>query len=289
MKKILITGATGNVGIETINSLLSIKSDTEIVAGVRNTAKDAPHFEKRGIKCTAFNFEDSSTFAPALHGIDVLFLLRPPQISDVKKTFHPLIEVAKQEKIQHVVFLSVQGAGSNSVIPHYKIEKLILESGINYTFLRPSYFMQNFTTTLKNDIVKKNLVYLPAGKAKFSIVDLVDVGKVAAKILTQTNQHQNKAYDLTNQELLTFEDMSHQLSMAMGKNISYVSPNLISFFIRKKSEGVKPMFILVMIMLHYLPRFQAAPEISNAVREITGNDPLTFELFAKRERNTFLT
>lgn len=287
MKKILITGATGNVGIETINALLALKPDVEIVAGTRNVTKDAPQFENRGIKCVAFNFEDIATFLPALQGIAILFLLRPPQISDAKKYFQPLVDAAKQANVQHVVFLSVQGAESNSMIPHYKIEKIILDSRLPYTFLRPSYFMQNFTTTLRNDIVNKNHVFLPAGNAKFSIVDLVDVGKVAAKVLINTEAYKNQAFDLTNHEHLTFEEMSHQLSKALGKSILFISPNLVSFFIRKKKEGVNPMFILVMIMLHYLPRFKDVPPTSDAVKEITGDDPITFSEFAKRERGVF--
>jgi len=80
-------------------------------------------------------------------------LLRPPQISDVKKYFAPLVETAKKSSIKHIVFLSVQGVDNSKIIPHHKIEKSIVDSKIIYTFLRPAYFMQNFTTTLRNDLV----------------------------------------------------------------------------------------------------------------------------------------
>ena len=80
-------------------------------------------------------------------------MLRPPQISDVKKYFAPLVETAKKSSIKHIVFLSVQGVDNSKIIPHHKIEKSIVDSKIIYTFLRPAYFMQNFTTTLRNDLV----------------------------------------------------------------------------------------------------------------------------------------
>ncbi|MDP5140566.1 MAG: NmrA family NAD(P)-binding protein, partial [Spirosomaceae bacterium] len=90
-----------------------------------------------------------------------------------------------------------QGAEDNSVIPHHKIERLIIDSGISYTFLRPAYFMQNFTTTLRKELVENNRIFLPAGEAKFTLVDVQDVGKVAAETLLSSDKHVNIGYDLT--------------------------------------------------------------------------------------------
>lgn len=287
-KKILITGATGNVGFETIQSLLKMDQDLDIVAGVRDLTKEKSRFNALAVNVVAFDFEKEETFANALEGVSVLFLLRPPQIADAKKYFQPLIDAAKVAQIEHIVFLSVQGADKNKVIPHHKIEQIILQSGIPFTFLRPAYFMQNFLTTLKKDLVEKSEIYLPAGKAKFTIVDLVDVGEVGARILLNPEKHINQAYGLTNDELLTFGEMAFQLSTALGKKIRFGSPNLVAFFVRKKKEGVPSMFILVMIMLHYLPRFSAAPALSNSIEAILGRAPGSFREFANREKENLV-
>ena len=287
-KKILITGATGNVGFETIQSLLKMDQDLDIVAGVRDLTKEKSRFNALAVNVVAFDFEKEEMFANALEGVSVLFLLRPPQIADAKKYFQPLIDAAKVARIEHIVFLSVQGADKNKVIPHHKIEQIILQSGIPFTFLRPAYFMQNFLTTLKKDLVEKNEIYLPAGKAKFTIVDLVDVGEVGARILLNPEKHINQAYGLTNDELLTFGEMAVQLSTALVKKIRFRSPNLVAFFVRKKREGVPSMFILVMIMLHYLPRFSAAPALSNSIEAILGRDPGSFREFTNREKENLV-
>ena len=76
------------------------------------------------------------------------------------------------------------------IIPHEKIEKLIAGSNIPYTFLRPACFMQNFTTTLHNDLVKHHIIFLRAGNAKFVLVDVIDIDKEATKILTETEKQQ---------------------------------------------------------------------------------------------------
>jgi uncharacterized protein YbjT (DUF2867 family) len=206
-------------------------------------------------------------------------LLRPPQIANVQKYFKPLIQTAKEIGVEHIIFLSVQGAEKNSFIPHHKIEKLIVETKIPYTFLRPAYFMQNFLGNLNHDLVEKKKIFLPAGNAKFTIVDVRDIGELSAQIITNLAKHINKSYELTNNQKLTFLEMSNQLSEGLQKKISYESPNIFEFFLVKRKEKIAVSFILIMIMLHFLPRFQKEPNITNTIKEITKNDPITFSKF----------
>ena len=279
MKKILITGATGTVGLEVLKALKTINEPVEIFAGIRNLETESLKLENFNVKTKLFDFTTINTFKNALSDIDILFLLRPPNISDVKQFFEPLIKTAIECNIKHIVFLSVQGVEKSSIIPHHKIEKVIVESKIPYTFLRPAYFMQNFTTTLKNDLVNNKRIFLPAGNAKFTLIDASDIGKVASIILTQSEHHRNKSYELTNNEILTFAEMAHKLTIGLGTTIKYQSPNLINFFVEKRKEKTPTMLILVMIMLHYLPRFQKSPKITDCVKQITKNEPKTFDQF----------
>ncbi|OAQ39793.1 NmrA family transcriptional regulator [Pedobacter psychrophilus] len=279
MLKVLITGATGNVGIEVLAALNKFNHQLEIFAGVRNTEDRNEELTNLNVKLIKFDFTKSETILPAFHDIDILFLLRPPQLSDVKKYFEPLIGFAKQSFIKHIVFLSVQGVEKSEIIPHYKIENLIIESNIAFTFLRPAYFMQNFTTTLKYDIVKHNRIYLPAGNTKFTLIDIKDIGCVAAKVIIDYPYHVNKKYDLTNHETLTFTEMAEKMSAGIGRKINFISPNLLQFYLTKRKENMPLMFILVMMMLHYLPRFQKTPKTTDCIKIITGKDPISFDDF----------
>lgn len=279
MTKVLITGATGNVGLEVIESLHALPTNLQIIAGVRNPGKDNTKFRGENVQCTYFDFTDPASFKPALANVDILFLLRPPQLSAVDKYFRPLVEAAIECKTRHIIFLSVQGVENSTIIPHYKIEKLIVESKIPYTFLRPGYFMQNFTTTLHDDLVKRSMIYLPAGDAKFMLIDVRDIGAVAADIIINIHQHINKAYEITSKDLLSFGEMAEKLSSHLGKNIIYRSPNPVQFFLHKKKEQMPAMFILVMLMLHYLPRYQKQPQVTDVVEEITGKQPISFDQF----------
>jgi len=219
-----------------------------------------------------------------LENCDILFLLRPPQISDVETYFKPIIDTCMETNVKHIVFLSVQGVEKSSIIPHHKIEKLIVNSKIPYTFLRPAYFMQNFTTTLRNDLVNNKQIYLPAGHAKFTLIDVCDIGEVAAIILTSASDHINKVYELTNAEKFTFTEMAAILSTTLAIDVRYKSPSLIHFFLTKRKEKIPIMLILVMMMLHYLPRFQQEPTITDWVQKITKKQPTTFAQFIKNNK-----
>ena len=278
MKRVLITGASGNVGLEVIRSLITYSNSIDIVAGLRNPENDRSKFDSQNVEVLKFDFEDPATFLGALNNTDILFLLRPPQITNID-CFKPLVEAAKKSNIRHIVFLSVQGVEKSNIIPHHKIEKLIKESKIPYTFLRPAYFMQNFTTTLQKDLVQHQRTYLPAGDIKFTLVDVRDIGSFAAHVICNNTDHINMAYELTCTEKLSFEEMANKMTAVFGISIKYISPNLLAFYLNKRKENMPTGLILVMIMLHYLPRFQKKAQISNSFKLIASRMPITFDKF----------
>jgi uncharacterized protein YbjT (DUF2867 family) len=288
MKRILVTGATGNVGYEVIRFLFELETKNKIIAGVRNierARKKLSVFED--LEYVNFDFEDSKSFNSALEGIDTVFLLRPPHISDVKRYFKPLIESIKKQDINEVVFLSVQGAERSNIIPHAKIEKLILEYDLDYIFLRPGYFMQNLTTTLLDDIQKNDRIFLPAGKAKFNWIDVVNIGEAAAVVLENFETYRNQVFEITGYENKDFGEVATIMSKILNRDIRYESPNIIKFYRQKSNEGIARGLILIMIMLHFLPRFQKEPHISGSYQQLTGKEPTKLSEFIEREKNLF--
>ncbi len=262
MKRILITGATGNIGCEAIRFLYQIETKNQLVAAVRNINKAQKELNAYPqLDFVRFDFENPDTFNRALENIDRVFLLRPPQISNVNKYFKPLIGKMKDKGINQIVFLSVQGAEKSPIIPHSKIEKLIEEYGLNYIFLRPSYFMQNLTTILLSDIQNKRKIILPAGKAKFNWVDVENIGEAAARLLDNFEQYNNQAVEITGYENKNFYEVTDLINQSIEDKIEFDSPNPFRFYSIKKDDGLETRIILVMIMLHFLARFQKEPRI----------------------------
>lgn len=278
MQTVLITGASGNVGSATLKYLSPANAIRVLKASREHQRKPDERY---------FDFEDIQGSLPALEEADVLFLLRPPQLSDVPRYFTPLISACKACGVQHIVFLSVQGADRAGFIPHAKIEKLILESGIPYTFLRPSYFMQNLTTTLLDDIRYRHQIFLPAGNASFLWIDVDDIGRCAASVLQYNHVHRNQIYTLTGTSLLNFREVAALLSEMLGKPIEFVSPGPLRFYRAMRQRGMPSSYILVLLLLHFLPRFQKPPLVTNDVRVVSGREPRTLADFLKMNTALF--
>jgi len=286
LKQILITGATGNIGTEVIRYLTATQTDIQVIAGVRDIPKAKRLFsEYTKLDYRVFDFENPQTFDKSLDNIDCVFLLRPPHISDVDKYFKPLIQKITEKGIRQILFLSVQGAEKSKIIPHNKIERLIRDSGLDFIFLRPSYFMQNLTTTLIKDIQVKKQIILPAGKAKFNWIDIKNIGEVTAILLENFDQHKNKEIELTGDENLSFYSAADIMSAELKDKIEFITVNPFKFFMIKKHDGLNSGLIIVMTMLHFLPRLQSAPKITNNYETLTGNKPATLKEFIARERN----
>ena len=285
MDKVFISGATGNIGQETIKALFTLYDDIEVIAGVRNIQKAKAMFsEYDKLKYRQFDFEDKTTFENALEGIDTLFLLRPPQLSKID-TFVPLIESAKSKNINRIVFLSVQGADKSRIIPHNKIERLIKKHEIPYIFVRPSYFMQNLTTTLLNEIREHRSITLPSAKAKFNWVDITNIAECIAQLIHNFSEYQNQVLDITGSENESFGKVVDLINEQVDNKLVYKSVGPFKFYRLKKREGVKKGLIIVMLLLHYLPRFQKDPKITENVYKLTGKQPTTLKKFIERERH----
>ncbi|MCG8763564.1 NmrA family NAD(P)-binding protein [Tenacibaculum finnmarkense] len=290
MKRILVTGATGNIGLEVVHYLSELNSDSEILAAVRNIDKAKKTFKNYpNLHYRKFDFENESTFSEAFDQVDILFLLRPPHISDVEEVFRPLLNSAEENGINKVVFLSVQGAEKSKVIPHNKIERLVQELQFDYIFVRPSYFMQNLTTTLLPEILTKKSITLPSGKAKFNWIDVKDIGESTATLIAKFENYQNQAYEITGTENKNFGDVADLMTDITGERIRFNSINPISFYFRKKKEGLNGGFAMVMTILHFLPRLQAEPKISDNYQKLTGKVPTTLQEFIEREKEKITT
>ncbi len=287
MKNILITGATGNTGTLLTHELRNEK-DIKIFAAVRHPDKAEELLtDPAALNLRYLDFEDTRTYASALEDIETIFLLRPPQLAAVNKYFLPFLEEAREKEISEIVFLSVQGVEKSRIIPHHKIEDMVISLGFDFVFIRPAYFMQNLTTILLKDIVEKDRIFLPARNGLFNWIDLEDIARVSATVLRDFNSHRNSIFNLTGTENISFSQVAGMLSERLGRQILYVSPTLLNFYLEKRRDGLPSGQILVMILLHYLQAFERAPDITGDVEKLIGIKPRTLSQFIDREIEMF--
>jgi uncharacterized protein YbjT (DUF2867 family) len=284
MLKILVTGATGNVGVEVIRLLLG--HDCETCAGVRNPDK-AKQILGNNIHCVPFDFTNPKTFASAFEGVNKLFLVRPPALANVRQQIAPALNAAKLAGVEHIVFLSLLGAERNRVVPHAKIERCINQLGIPATFLRASFFMQNLNTTHLEDIKNRGELFMPAGNGKTSFIDVRDIAAVAVRTLVDSG-HSGRAYPLTGKYALTYYEVADIFTAILGKSIRYTNPSVLSFVWQMVTRGLPIDFVLVMTAIYTTARLGLADTITPDVEQLLNRPPLTVQQYVEDYRHCWL-
>ena len=284
MGKILITGATGNVGGELIK--ICSRENVEAVAAVTDIIKSAGQFAF-GIELREFDFTRPETYAGAMRDVSKVFLMRPPAVSNVRLNIFPFLEYCRRARLEQIVFLSLLGAEKLSFTPHRKIELEILRLDIPYTFLRPSFFMQNLATTHRDEIKNNGEIFVPAGRGKTSFVDARDVACAAFTSLSGA-QHLNKSYELTGSEALTYFEVAEILSDVLKKPIAYRNPSLLSFIWRSWQKHKNLSFVLVMAIIYTTARFGQAGFITEELPKLLGRKPTSFQQFAEDYKDCWI-
>jgi uncharacterized protein YbjT (DUF2867 family) len=279
---ILVTGATGNVGGDVLRGLLELGGPVR--AAVTDVARARTTLPENA-ELVRFDFTDPSTFGPALEGVTRVFLMRPPTMGD-PKVFKPFLEALKARNIEQVVFLSLLGAQGNPVVPHRKLELAIEKLGLAHVFLRPSFFLQNLSTTHRQDILERDDLFVPAGNGRTSFIDARDIAAVAVRVLSLPHVV-NGGIDLTGPEALTYSEVAEIFSQVIGRTITYSDPAALRFGREMRRRGMKPAFVNIMILIYNTNRFGLAARVTNDVERILGRKPLTVADFVRDFKDLF--
>lgn len=258
MTSILVTGATGNVGREVVRALLA--RGLRVIAADHDRARVAKSFGE-SVTAVRLDFLDRGTWAGALSGAAHMFLMRPPAIADVEHSLNPFVDAARAHGVDHVVFLSVAGAGKNKIVPHRKVEDHLRARGDHYTNLRPGFFAQNLGSAYRDDIVEADRIYVPAGKKPVNWIDVRDVAEVAALVFAAPEKHRGQSYTLAGPGAVPWSVVTDALSGALGRTIRYEPASVLGYMRHLARRGVPRGAIVVQTILHFLLRFgQGATE-----------------------------
>lgn len=274
---ILVTGATGTIGSSTVKSLKA--KGARFKVGTRSPDK----LKGQGVETALFDWDKPETFGPALQGVEKVFLLTPVSEKQVEYT-QALVNAAKKAGVKHIVKLSVMGADAEPGISlgrlHRDSEKAIKDSGIAWTMLRPTFFMDNFVNYYGADPKKDSTIYAPHGQGKAVWVDARDVGEVAGAVLTSPG-HENKVYDLTGPEALSDAEVLSILGQALGRKYTYVDvPDEAA---RKSMQDMQmPAWLVEGFMgLNALIKNNWAATPATGVKDVLGRPARSFKDYAK--------
>jgi uncharacterized protein YbjT (DUF2867 family) len=273
VNKILVTGASGNVGREVVKELRRLQQS---VVAATVSEVDAGLIPDDGAEIVHFEFGQAETYPAAFNGVRKLFLMRPPAIADVERYLFPVIDYAEQAGVEHIVFLSVIGV--NKRMPHYRVEKRLEAGRIPYTSLRPGFYMQNLNTQYRDDIRLRNEIFVPAGRGKTGFIDVRDIGAAAAKVLTE-NGHTNRAYALTGSEALNYYQVADLLTQVLGRTITYRKPSPQEYGRHMRARGIDEHFLQVLQGLYTPIRWRLGGKVTNEFSQLLGREPIKMQQY----------
>ena len=264
-------GATGRVGGAAARVLAG--ADVAVRVGLRT-----PQQWRGPGEAVRFDLADAATY-PALSGCAALFVLWPP--GTTTHQVRALIASAQAQGVRRAVFLSILGAEKLPFLPHRVIEKMLLASKLEWTLLRASYFMQNLSTVHRDDIRLRNELFMPAGSGRTSMVDVLDVGEVAA--LALQGGHAGRAYDLTGPAAPNYFEVAQVLSDELGRPIRYAHPGAVEFVRLSLKRGAALSFALFMLAEYTVARAGRGGRVTRTVEDVLGRPAHDLRAFVRRE------
>jgi len=281
---ILVTGGTGTSGGEIVSQLAA--TGTPFRAMVRNPGKAAA-LRITGVEIAIGDLSKPETLGPALKGIDQVMLLLGSTPNQVELESN-LVEAAKKAGIRHIVKLSAMTADpdSQSLFPrwHGQIEQQIRDSGIAWTFLRPTFFMQNLLGLA--GMVKQGTIYQPAADSKAAFVDTQDIAAVAVEALSEPG-HEGYAYDITGPELLSYHDIARIFSEVLGKPVAYQDIPPIAAKQAMMGMGMPEWTADGVNQLMDQMRAGQYAKLSTAVEEVGKKEPVSLKAFLTEHAGAF--
>jgi uncharacterized protein YbjT (DUF2867 family) len=274
---ILVTGATGTVGRQTVAQLLGTG------AAVRAVTRHPERARLPGdVEVVGCDLSDPDTLAPALKDVEAVFLVWPFTTADGA----PAALDAIERETRRLVYLSSAGGQRPDPVGlfHADMERMIEKSKLDWTFLRPSGFASN-TLMWAGQIRSDGVVRWPYGAAARSLIHESDIAAVAVRALTGEG-HSGAKHVLTGPELLTQAEQVHTIGDVVGRPARWedVPPEAVR-------DGLAAAFGDASFADHALDawaRFVAEPElVTSTVERVTGTPARTFHEWASDHAGDF--
>ncbi len=272
---ILLTGVTGKTGGETAKQLL--QKGAKLRALVRDEAK-AAELKAAGVELVVGDVSNADTVTRALEGVEKAFLTLPNgqrQLEQEKQ----FTDLAVAAGVKHLVKMSSMEAVAHAETPipraHWAVEEYIRASGLDWTMVKPNFFMQNLLSSA-GSIKAQRKFSLPMGNGTTGMADIRDIGAVCAEVLTGQGPagkgHAGQSYEITGPEVLTFHDVADRFSAVLGEKVEYV-PMPMEQFRERMSSILEPWHLNAVCEL-----FREIAEIgldhtTDTFKKLIGRDP----------------
>lgn len=278
---VLVTGASGNIG----RALLPLLRDSgaQVFAGHRSGAA------VDRVAGRAVDFNDRRGLEAAFQGVDTLFLLFP-LVPNKRELAAHAVAAARAAGVRHLVRSSGAGADADATGSlarlQGEIDRIVTDSGIPTTILRPATFMQNWVT-YNAGMVKSGTVYLPLGEGRTAYVDVRDIAAAAAAVVRDPERHSGKVYTITGGEALAVAEVLAEIARGTGRHSSYVPVSDEAAIQAMKSMGMDDWTIDILMSLNRAAAAGETAAVTGDLQSLTGQPPRRFADFVRDHADAF--
>ena len=264
----LVLGATGKTGsrvaADLVNRGLPIRTAARSGADV------------------AFDWSDRGTYAPALKNVERVYLIAPILRIDFAEDVSAFLDEAEAAGVAHVTFLSAYGmehAPAEVAIRGVELD-LLQRQRFSHSFVRPAWFMQNFSETFLKPV--NGTIMVPTGNGSEAFIDAEDIAAVAATTLAEPAAHAGAAYSLTGPQALTVSEAASLISEATGQTITHLDLDREDWIAGAIATGVPAEYSAVLRPLTETVASGNGSRPNGTVEQVTGTPPRTFRDFARK-------
>ncbi|MGE5480689.1 MAG: SDR family oxidoreductase [Chloroflexota bacterium] len=240
---ILVTGATGHFGKKAVNFLIDKGVCTSHIGALARNEQKTDDLRRLGVQIKLGNYDDYDSLVKAFQGVDKLLFVSGSEIEKRGTQHENVVKAAKEAGVRRIVYTSFDRANDDKNSPiasianvHIETEERIMESGMDYTFLRNAIYSEYVPLFLGPNVLERG-IYLPAESGAAPYASRADMAEAAANVLIKEG-HINKAYKTVNIRNYTFAEVAHLISDLTKVKVEYVSPKEDEFSSALLSAGM---------------------------------------------------
>lgn len=264
---VALTGTTGNLGRAVLARLGTTDARLRLV--VRDAAR-APS----GAEVAEAAYGDRAAAVRALKGTDVLFMVSAAESPDRPAVHRTFIDAAAEAGVRHVVYTSFLGAAPDATFTlardHWATEEHLRASGMDFTFLRDSFYLDFLPGLVGDDGVIRG----PAGTGRVGAVARADVARAAAAVLLAPDEHVGRVHDLTGPRALDLATVAATIAAATGRPVRYEEETLDQAYARRRGAGAPRWQQDAWVSTYTAIAAGELDVVTGTVRRLTGTEPL---------------
>ncbi len=280
---ILITGATGHFGGTAIDFILKKSPSIKIAALIRDEKK-AEGLANKGVELKIGDYFNFPSLTEAFKGVDKLGFVSSSSLENRLQQHTNVINAAKQAGVKHIYYTSVVKASPDTKffpgLDHFKTEEAIKSSGLKYTFLRNTFYMEVLPVSI-NNALQRGVLAFPTKGVKVNYASRIDMAEAFANTINSEG-HENKIYEITSGKAYTYSEILDLVNRILSKQLKYIDISVNDLVEGLKKANTPEPVIKTIVSIAEAISAGELDIVDDSLEKLLQRKPMSLEEFLKK-------